>query len=89
MTLCHFCWNGPVGNAAHWIGGRGPSVGPCPRCNKTFPKQSDEARAAQQEARDAYLDQMEANDIREQERLAHESDLRYEYNKPEYFDEGW
>lgn len=39
-------------------------------------------RAAQE--REAALDAAEFNDPREQERLQHEADLRYEYSKPEY-----
>ena len=48
------------------------------------PTQADLAR---RDERDAALDAAEFNDLREQERLNHEADLRYEYSKPEYHDD--
>ena len=47
-----------------------------------------DAHERREDERDAALDAAEFNDEREQARLDHEADLRYEYSKPEYDDYG-
>lgn len=64
----------------------------CDYCSSPLPPGSADLACASCQAkidrdeRDAASDAAEFNDPREQDRLSHEADLRYEYSKPEYHD---
>lgn len=58
------------------------TFGGTPDPGETYPDDPDAAR----DERDAALEAAMFNDVREQERLSHDADLRHEYSGPEYDD---